>query len=221
LLILTSELFELMKKTILSLAILAFISSQGFSTPVGPQVQVSGGGDTGSPVEITLLSDITLHVTPGNSIGGYYFGFVIPGAFLNSDGYNNAAVSSTSGFTYQTDPNTSAVTSNIAWTRSSGSDLYAYFQTTSNWADELITEGGSITFKAGTISGLNYFSHNILSNPGATYTLTLSSFFTETESYSSYSPSSVSFNAVPEPSTYALFGLGALGLVIACRRRAA
>jgi hypothetical protein len=204
-----------MKKTLLLLTALALLSARGFSAAL---VQVSGGGYAGSPVEITILSDITLHVTQGGSIGGYSFGFVIPGVFSNSDRYNNAAVSSTSGFTYQTDPNTSAVTSNIAWTQFTGSNLYTYFNTTANYDEVQINEGGTITFKAGTISGPNNFSQNILNNPGATYTLTESSFFTYTEAYG-YDAASVSL--VPEPSTYALFGLGALGLVIACRRRAA
>jgi len=210
-----------MKKTLLFLTLLTLLAVRGFSSPLGPQVQVSGGGDTGSPVEITLLSDITLHVTPGNSIGGYSFGFVIPGVFSTSDAYNQVSLESTSGFIYQTDPNSSPVTSNIAWTHSSGSDLYTYFNTTSNYDEVLISEGGTVTFKAGTISSPNYFSQNILNNPGAIYTLTESSFWTSTESYSAFNPSSVSLNSVPEPSTYALFGLGALSLVIAVRRRIA
>jgi hypothetical protein len=188
-----------MKKALLSLTILTLLSVQGFSSPLVPQVQVSGGGITGDPVLITLLSDITLQVTSGNSIGGYSFGFVIPGVFSNSDGYNDPVIGSTSGFTYQTDPNASLVTSNIAWTQSSGSNLYTYFNTTANYDEVLINEGGTITFKAGTISSPNSFSQNILNNPGATYTLTESSFFTYTEAYG-YDSSSVSLNSVPEPS---------------------
>jgi hypothetical protein len=204
-----------MKKTLLLLTALALLSARGFSAAL---VQVSGGGYAGSPVEITILSDITLHVTQGGSIGGYSFGFVIPGIFSSTDGYNYEAVGSTSGFTYQTDPGAPVANSDIAWTQTAGSDLITYFNTTSNYAEALISAGGSITFKAGTILGQNYRSENILNNPSAIYTLTESSFFTYTEAYG-YDAASVSL--VPEPSTYALLGLGALGLVIAYRRRTA
>jgi hypothetical protein len=184
-----------MKKALLALSILALISSTGFSAAL---VQVSGGGNNGDPLIITLPQDITLQVNSGGSIGGYRFGFEIP-VFSSSDGYNYAALGSTSGFTYQTDPNASVATSTIAWTQSVGQTLRVYFASTPQLDEVLINPGGSITFKAGTVLGANYGQNgfNILSNPGATYTLTESSFYTETEAYG-YDASSVSL--VPEPS---------------------
>ncbi|NBZ95851.1 MAG: PEP-CTERM sorting domain-containing protein [Proteobacteria bacterium] len=85
------------------------------------------------------------------------------------------------------------------------------------------TATGTVSLSANTdywigVSNLNSFGWLYTQGPTITG---VGSYGANSEGFSSPLGLTVTATAVPEPSTYALFGLGALGLVIAYRRRAA
>jgi len=188
------------------------------------QVKVTGGGPNATDlVTIEILQDITLRVNQGYTLSGNTFGLTIPGVFSINDGSlyptsdSGVGGSATSFLNYQTTSSATPGTSIDSFLQfAANKSLGVSFST----ADTTIQAGGLLTFKAGTLSR---YSGNpslgiVLSNPGATYTLTESSFFSD-DGEGAVSLNSSKVSLVPEPSTYALMGLGALALVVAYRRK--
>lgn len=212
-----------MKKHLSLIIAAAAIAASQFASA---QVKVTGGGPNASDsVTVEILQDITLRVNQGYQISGIYFGFTIPGVFSASDGSfqrTSDIGSATSVLNYQT---TSSATPETSF--DSALSFAGQFDGQRTLGVIFLTDfttfqaGGLLTFKAGTLSRRSSLlnANNVLLNPGATYTLTESSFFSDDGEGGAVSLSSSNVTIVPEPSTYALFGLGALALLSAARRK--
>ncbi|MFY7818533.1 MAG: hypothetical protein ACOVRB_09230 [Akkermansiaceae bacterium] len=187
-------------------------------------VIVSGGGTSGQSVTITITSDIVIASNPGSSFGGYYFGFkinnVFDGAASTAAQYQgnwydipnttvDDAIYKSSGSSSEEILSTSNASVN------SGEDpLWVYFGAP-GWTEYLVSDGASVTFKAGTITLAPGGGNLVLLNPGASFDVTASNFFSVTEQYQTINSQNVAI--VPETST-ALLGLIGLGAMMRRRR---
>lgn len=207
-------------------AFLAILSAAAcLENSVASSVTISGGGTNGEVVLITIHEDIELRSLPGQSFGGYFFGFRIDGVISTS-----GTSESMWGANWYDLPNTAEVD---ALYRSSTVDLSGMVLPESNvsfefngdeitvsfskYPDEFeIVGGASLTISAGTITVTPEGGNIVLLNPGGTYELTAASFFSFSEQY----PALDIQNAivVPEP-RLAVFLATAACVVLVRRRR--
>ena len=191
-----------------------------------PSISLSGGGTNGTPLTIDFLQDVTFALNPGASASGFEIGIKIPYDLFSEYYGADAAfqlLTSPGAEVYQTS-SSSASSLNVGRMMGFsylGSLVLAFSSAGS--PEYTLSDGGYITFKQGTleISNANVTStgYYVLNQQNSTLMLTQSSVWGSTELGTGFD--SANFQIVPEPSTYALFGLGVLSLLIAYRRRAA
>jgi len=180
-------------------------------------IRLTGGGTSGQAFNVEFLQDTIITASPGSSFGGYYFGITIPDVFSQSDSYSNydSTTSAAPPFEYKEQSGGPTLNFANAGISTAGNDLNLYFFG-NGYPEILIQNEGSFTIKAGTVTRNSLSGNNVLVDPGATYQITTGNFYSFSEVYSTYSPSSGSLSTVPEPST---FILGVVGLALTFRRR--
>lgn len=187
-------------------------------------ITVTGGGTSGQSIFVTIDQDFTIAAKPGESFGGYYFGFSFTGVLNESAstettyqgnwyGLPNTVATDALYQSSLTDPGTVLGDSCISLY---GTTL-AVFYGTPSWNEFLVTGDDSITFKAGTIELAPSIGNVVLQNPGATYQITEANLFSVTEQHPSINTSNVMI--VPEPSALVMSAAGLLGLAFRRNRR--
>jgi len=195
-----------------------------------PLISFSGGGTNGESLFINFTEDFTLAVKPGTSVSGYMWGLSFPTNTMQnvfSSVYIQPSpgtlLSPSEGARLQVTNGAPPVfLTNVGFTAYMGSSSTISF---TDYNEYILQEGGTITFTKGSIeiannservSGLGYY---VLNQQNVSFELSPSYIWGSSEIPPGFN--AANFELVPEPSTYALVGLGALGLVIACRRRIA
>lgn len=189
-----------------------------------PSISFSGGGTNGAPLIIDFLEDITIQVKPFSAVSASALGFSVTtddlfssvfqgpsqGSLLTSQG---AILQTTNGATpqYLTDVAFSGLLGNPS--------VLTFF----NGNEYLLTNGGSVTFTKGTLEIVNtnnpLLGYYVLKQQNAVVDISQSNIYGNGENPPGFNSANVEI--VPEPSTYALFVFGLLGLVVVCRRRVA
>lgn len=215
----SNSTFQMKSKYI---AVLAFLSL-ALSGAKAASVTVTGGSPSGT-IELHILNDIAIAPKPGESFAGYLFKITIPGAISSDSTHWNGAsafnIPSTANppLTYQTSDTASilSMTSISMTVYTQGNNALVMDISDPSYADVLIEEGGSVTFKAGIYS-YDTGGTVTLQDPGKTYDLTIANFSSITES-GSPRLSGTTATFVPEPSASFMALLGMAGCVLRRRR---
>ncbi len=205
-------------KTLVGFAALAITGASAHAA----SVRLTGGGTSGESLQVEILEDITISTTSGSSFGGYFFGFRIQGALATYDSAYTYDIATTANppFEYVTGTGQPTLVFSDVGASTAGGNLSVYFSS-QGYNDVLIEEGGSITIKSGTVTRLSQGTNNVLVDPGHTYDVPISAFYSDTERYQSLSSSNAELTSVPESSSALLIALGVSGAVFGCRRRSA
>lgn len=191
--------------------------------PSEAAVIVNGGGTSGEGITVTLTQDIVIGSKPGESFGGYFFGFsidgVIDGAATTAAQFvgnwydlSNTSVDDATYQTSATSPSSSLSTSNISL--NFNEDRLMVFFGTPDFTEYLVSDNAFITFKAGTITLEPTLGNIVLLSPGSSFEITEENLFSSSEQYQNITTQNVAM--IPETSS-ALLGL--CGLAVMLRRR--
>ena len=210
--------------------LLAYLSAGllfGAASARAASITVTGGGISGQSIFVTIDQDFTIAAKPGESFGGYFFGFnvagVLDGALSTASTYvgNYYDLPNTTGTDaiYRSslnDPGTVLGESGITL-QYLGDTMSVFYSGTPNYTEFLVTGDDSITFKAGTIELAPSNGNVVLLNSGASYQIAESNLFSITEQHPSLNTSNVMI--VPEPSALVMSAAGLLGLAFRRNRR--
>lgn len=215
----------------------AFILTIGVNA--APLVTFSGGGTNSESLFVSFSEDFTVQVKPGKTVSSYIWGITLSNSvardiFTTTFAQGSAVNLITSpGVVLQTSNGATPITLTGPTFIFAKQNTAANYPLTLSFSDEyerLFANGGSVTFSKGIMeiennplaltNPDNYLSQGfyVLNQQNASFELNLNNIMGGAEDGIFQI---ANLQVVPEPSTYALFGLGALGLVIAYRRKRA
>lgn len=210
--------------------LLAYLSAGllfGAASARAASITVTGGGTNGESIFVTIDQDFTIAAKPGESFGGYFFGFNVPGVLDGALSTNSEYVGNyydlpntvATDALYRsslTDPGIVLGESAISLERL-GDTISVFYSSTPYYTEFLVSDDATITFKAGTIELEPSLGNVVLQNPGTTYQIAESNLFSITEQHPSLNTSNVMI--VPEPSALVMSAAGLLGLAFRRNRR--
>jgi hypothetical protein len=214
----------------------AFILTIGVNA--APLVTFSGGGTNSESLFVSFSEDFTVQVKPGKTVSSFIWGITLSNSIARDIFTSTYAQGSSvnlitsQGVVLQTSNGATPITLTIPtfiFTKQNPSN-YPLTLSFLDASERLFANGGSVTFSKGimeiennplalTDPG-NFLSQGfyVLNQQNASFELNLNNIMGGAEDGIF---EIANLQVVPEPSTYALFGLGALGLGIAYRRKRA
>ena len=204
-----------------------------------PLITFSGGGTNSESLYVSFSEDFTVQVKPGKTLSSFIWGITLSNSIARDlftstyDLVPAVNLITSPGVVLQTSNGATPITltsSSFSFIRDS---LYGSYPLTLTFLDayeRLFDNGGSVTFSKGSIEIENnplalsdpgtYLSHGfyVLNQQNASFALNLNNIMGGAEDGIFQI---ANLQVVPEPSTYVLFGLGALSLVIVARRKRA
>lgn len=210
-----------MKLQLAAISFLGLLLNQG---AFAATFTVTGGGTAGQSIFVTIDQDIQIAAKPGQSFGGYYFGFRMEGVLnsaastatlYNGNWYDLANTVGTDAI-YQSSPTDAGSVLDQTAISLYGTNLDVFYGT-SSYTEFLVSDGAFVTFKAGTIELSPFIGNVVLQNPGASYEINDANLFSSTEQYVSANAGNAMI--VPEPSMLVLGLSGFLGLALRRNRR--
>lgn len=214
----------------------AFCLTMGVNA--APLITFSGGGTNSESLYVSFSEDFTVQVKPGASLSSFVWGITLSNSVAR-DLFTSTYAQASSG-NLITSPGVVLQTSNGATPITLTSPTFNFVkQNPANFPlelsfsdayERLYTTGGSVTFSKGTIEIEN--NPLALSDPGlwssqgfyvlnqqnVSFALNMNNIMGAVEDGVFQT---TNLQVAPEPSTYVLFGLGALSLVIVARRKRA
>jgi len=204
-----------------------------------PLVTFYGGGTNSQSLFVSFSEDFTVQVKPGKTVSSYDWGITLSNSIARD--IFTSTYAQASSVNLITSQGVVLQTSNGATPITLTNPIFNFIkQNPANYPltlsfmdanDRLFANGGSVTFSKGIIEiennpraltdPGNFLSQGfyVLNQQNASFELNLNNIMGTSESAPGFNLANL--QVVPEPSTYALSGLGALGLVIAYRRRSA